>query len=91
MKVLSAVNIHAYERLANRLINTLNIETGLQIVLKKNPEMLIAPTKATGDITGIIVLELKGMAGNFNLPVINRGAGLRQKELVQKRLIWSAQ
>jgi F-type H+-transporting ATPase subunit gamma len=92
MKVLSAVNIHAYEK-AVQSINKYfqNIETGLQIVLKKNPEMLIAPTKATGDIAGIIVFGAqKGMAGNFNLPVINRvrswveakGAGSKTPHMV---------
>ena len=74
MKALSAVNIHAYEK-AVQSINKYfqNVEIGLQIVLKKNPEMLMAPTKIIGDIAGIIVFGAqKGMAGNFNLPVVNR-------------------
>ena len=74
MKALSAVNIHAYEK-AVQSINKYfqNIEIGLQIVLKKNPEMLLASTSITEAITGIIAFGAqKGMAGNFNLPLVNR-------------------
>ncbi len=74
MKALSAVNIHAYEK-AVRSINKYfqNIEIGLQIVLKKNPEMLLTSAKITEEAAGIIVFGAqKGMAGNFNLPVVNK-------------------
>jgi len=74
MKALAAVNIHAYEK-AVSAINYYhqNIEAGLQIVLKENSEILKAP--ATDDIKsiGIIVFGAqRGMAGNFNLPVVNK-------------------
>ncbi len=74
MKALSAVNIHVYER-AVQAINKYfqSIETGLQIVLKKNPEMLITNNKISEGVTGIIAFGAqKGMAGNFNLPVVNK-------------------
>jgi F-type H+-transporting ATPase subunit gamma len=74
MKALAAVNINTYEK-AVYSINFYhqNIEAGLQIVLKKNPEIFKAP--ATDDIEsiGIIVFGAqRGMAGNFNTPVVNK-------------------
>jgi F-type H+-transporting ATPase subunit gamma len=73
MKALAAVNIHTYEK-AVQAINSYhqNIETGLQIVLKKNSEMLKAPTAVHAELTGLIVFGAqRGMAGNFNLPNVN--------------------
>jgi F-type H+-transporting ATPase subunit gamma len=74
MKALAAVNIHTYERAVQAINNYFqNIETGLQIVLKKNPEMLKSPTRVAGEVTGIITFGAqRGMAGNFNLPVVNK-------------------
>ncbi len=73
MKALAAVNIHAYEK-AVRAINQYhqNIETGLQMVLKKNTEILKMPTSEKTALTGIIIFGAqRGMAGNFNMPNIN--------------------
>lgn len=73
MKALAAVNIHAYEK-AVQSINAYhqNIEAGLQIVLKNNPEMLKTPTADHNTLTGMIVFGAqRGMAGNFNLPNVN--------------------
>jgi len=87
MKALAAVNIHAYEK-AVSAINYYhqNIEASLQIVLKENPEILKAP--ATDDIEsiGIIVLGAqRGMAGNFNLPVVNKlDSWMKKKGLKQQ-------
>ena len=87
MKALAAVNIHAYEK-AVSTINYYhqNIEAGLQIVLKENPEILKAP--ATGDIKsiGIIVFGAqRGMAGNFNIPVVNKlDSWMKEKKLKQQ-------
>lgn len=87
MKALAAVNIHTYEK-AVRAINYYhqNIEAGLQIVLKENPEILKVP--ATDDIEsiGIIVFgSQRGMAGNFNLPVVNKlDSWMKEKGLNQQ-------
>jgi F-type H+-transporting ATPase subunit gamma len=73
MKALAAVNIHTYEK-AVKAINAYhqNIETGLQIILKKNPEMLKAPSAVHDELSGLIIFGAqRGMAGNFNLPNIN--------------------
>ncbi len=74
MKALAAVNMHTYERAVQSInIYFQTMETGLQIVLKKNPELLKSPSSVTVGITGIITFGAqRGMAGNFNLPVINR-------------------
>ena len=73
MKALAAVNINAYEK-AVRAINYYhqNIEAGLQIILKENPEILKAPPTDEIDSTGIVVFGAqRGMAGNFNIPVVS--------------------
>ena len=73
MKALAAVNIHSYEKAvqsANSYFQ--NIEAGLQIVLKENPEMLKITVPKKEEVSGIIVFGAqRGLAGNFNLPIIN--------------------
>jgi len=74
MKTLAAVNIHAYEKAVDAInFYHQNIEAGLQIVLKENPEILKAPPTDDIETIGIIVFGAqRGMAGNFNLPVVNK-------------------
>ena len=87
MKALAAVNIHAYEK-AVRAINFYyqNIEAGLQAVLKENTDILKTPVADDSDSIGIIVFGAqRGMAGNFNLPVVNKlDSWLKKKELKQR-------
>jgi F-type H+-transporting ATPase subunit gamma len=88
MKALAAVNINTYER-AVESINYYyqNIEIGLQIILKENPEIIKSPTSIQQELTGIIVFGAqRGMAGNFNLPNINKVKGwLADKDINYKR------
>jgi F-type H+-transporting ATPase subunit gamma len=81
-------HINTYER-AVELINYYyqNIEIGLQIILKENPEIIKSPTSIQQELTGIIVFGAqRGMAGNFNLPNINKVKGwLADKDINYKR------
>jgi F-type H+-transporting ATPase subunit gamma len=82
MKALAAVNIHAYEK-AVHAINFYyqNIETGLQVVLKENSDILNATAADDSESIGIIVFGAqRGMAGNFNLPVVNKLDSWLKKE-----------
>jgi len=87
MKALAAVNIHTYEK-AVRAINFYyqNIEAGLQAVLKENPEILKTPASDDSESIGIIVFgSQRGMAGNFNLPVVTMlDSWLKKKGLKQR-------
>lgn len=87
MKALAAVNIHAYEKAVGAInFYHRNIEAGLQVVLKENPEILKAPVNDHNDSIGIIIFGAqRGMAGNFNLPVINKlDSWMTEKGLKQK-------
>lgn len=74
MKALAAVNINTYEKAVHSInFYHQNIEAGLQIVLKENPEILKAPSTDDIESIGIIVFGAqRGMAGNFNTPVVNK-------------------
>jgi len=87
MKALAAVNIHAYEKAVDAInFYHQNIEAGLQIVLKENPDILKAPSTDDIESIGIIVFGAqRGMAGNFNLPVVNKlDSWMKEKGLKQQ-------
>lgn len=87
MKALSAVNINTYEK-AVKSINKYfkNIETGLQIVLKKNPEILKMPSKSKEEVVGIIAFGAqKGLAGSFNLTVVDKVRSWVDKKSIDKK------
>ncbi|MDI9596883.1 MAG: F0F1 ATP synthase subunit gamma [Atribacterota bacterium] len=87
MKALAAVNIHTYEKAVDSInFYHQNIEAGLQIVLKENPDILKAPTADGSDLMGIIIFGAeRGMAGNFNIPVINKLDSWIKKEGLKKK------
>lgn len=72
MKALAAVNIRAYEKAVQAIGHFhQNIETGIQVILKNNPEILKKPNIRQTSQTGLIIFGAqRGMAGNFNMPNI---------------------
>lgn len=74
MKALSAVNINIYEKAVHSINKYFkNIETGLQILLKNNPEILRRPLEIREESIGVIIFGAqKGLAGSFNLTIVER-------------------
>lgn len=87
MKALAAVNILTYEK-AVKAINYYyqNIESALQIVLKENPEIFKSSVRVHKETTGLMILGAqRGMAGNFNTPIINHIENWMNKKNIQKK------
>lgn len=73
MKVLAAVQMHAYERAARRLTRfDETVELGFQVLLRRLPLERVAPTGgAPGRIAAVVLGTDQGMCGAFNDRIVS--------------------
>ena len=82
MKALAAVSIHQYEKAVDSLAEyNRTLEMGWQILLQKEPQMLLKPSVSPSKKAGLVVFGSDwGMCGQFN----ERIADYTQKALCDR-------